>query len=175
MNITSIIFETTRLLIRRFDANDLMNLYAICSDREVMKYVGNSEPLTLDQVKEWLVVTETNYNTKGFGNYAIINKASNALIGYCGLVYSKQIEKIELIYALSKQHWHLGLATEAGKGMIGFGFKVLKLNEIYASIDPENHSSENILVKLGFSYIFEKEDEFGYLTHYYKISHELTQ
>lgn len=169
MNSTSIIFETSRLIIRRFTADDLMGLYAICSDREVMKYVGNSEPLTLEQVKEWLVVTETNYNTKGFGNYAVISKAGNSLIGYCGLVYSKEIDQIELIYAFMKQHWHLGLATEASKAMVAFGLNMLQLGEIYASTDPENNASENILKKIGFSYVFMKEDEFGYPTRYYKI------
>lgn len=149
-----------------------MDLYAICSDREVMKYVGNSDPLTLEQVKEWLMVTETNYNTRGFGNYAVISKASNSLIGYCGLVYSKQIDQIELIYALMKQHWRLGLATEASKAMVAFGLNLLQLGEIYASTDPENYASENILKKIGFSYVFIKEDEFGYPTRFYKISRE---
>lgn len=147
-----------------------MDLCNICSDSEVMKYVGNSEPLTLDQVKEWLVVTENNYKTRGFGNYAIIDRYSNLLIGYCGLVYSKQIQKIELIYALNKQHWYLGFALEASNGMVAFGFEVLKLKAIYASIDPENSASENILKKLGFRYVFTENDEFGYPTRYYKIS-----
>lgn len=172
MNSTSAIFETPRLVIRRLKADDLMDLYAICSDREIMKYVGDGEPLTLDQVNKWLLVTETNYNTKGFGNYAVVCKSSDLLIGYCGLVYSRQIEKTELIYAFDKQHWHLGLATEASKGMVAFGLDSLQLGEIYASIDPENYSSEKILKKIGFSYVFSRKDEFGYPTQYYKISQD---
>ncbi|ACT93023.1 GCN5-related N-acetyltransferase [Dyadobacter fermentans DSM 18053] len=165
-----IVLETPRLYIRELSVNDLMELYAICSDEVLMQFVGDGKPLSIEQVREWLSVTENNYKTKGFGNYAVVNKSDNEMIGYCGLVYSKNIDKIELIYALKKQYWNLGLATEAGAKMIEFGLDRIKLDEIYASIDPENKASENILGKLGFSFAFGQNDEFGYSTHYYRIT-----
>ncbi|KAA0993545.1 GNAT family N-acetyltransferase [Dyadobacter aurulentus] len=165
-----LIVETPRLYIREFNMEDLMGLHTICSDQDLMRFIGDGKPLTIEQVKEWVFVTKNNYKSKGFGNYAIVSKLNDELIGYCGLVYSKHIDKIELIYALKKQYWNLGLATEASAKMLEFGLNTLKLREIYASIDPENKASGKVLSKLGFSFLYQQDDEFGYATHYYRIT-----
>jgi len=169
MNSNQIILENTRLQIRKFSASDLSALYSICSDAELMKYVGTGEPLTINQVEKWLEVTRINYATKGFGNYALIFKENQELIGYCGLVYSKEIDDIELIYALRKSYWGKGLATEASKMMIDFAFDSIKLEQVFASIDPANIGSEKILIKTGFIFAFEQTDEWGLPTKYFSI------
>lgn len=170
MNSDQIILESKRLKIRKFSTSDLLDLYAICSNAELMKYVGTGTPLTMDQVKEWLEVTHVNYATKGFGNYALISKENKELIGYCGLIYSKEIDNIELIYALRQKYWGVGLASEASLAMIDFAFDTLKLKEVFASIDPENIASEKILLKTGFRFAFEQNDQWGLSTKYFKVT-----
>lgn len=169
MNSNQIILENARLQIRKFTASDLPELYSICSDAELMKYVGTGDPLTMEQVQKWLEVTSINYATKGFGNYALIFKENQELIGYCGLVHSKEIDDIELIYALRKIHWGKGLASEASQMMIDFAFNNIKLKQVFASIDPANIASEKILIKTGFIFAFEQIDEWGLPTKYFSL------
>lgn len=45
-------------------------------------------------------MTINNYATKGFGMYGVMDKETDAFIGYCGLVFSADVNDYELIYAL---------------------------------------------------------------------------
>lgn len=164
---TDIVFETERLLVREIERDDFEQLNRICSDPELMKFVGDSNPLSPEQTLKWIEVTICNYMEKGFGNYAVIEKTGSAFIGYCGLVYSESINQIELIYALKKEYWNKGLATEVAIAMLDFGHSRKKIETIYASIDPLNVASKKVLEKIGFKYAFLKNDEFGLPSVYY--------
>ncbi|WP_214227801.1 GNAT family N-acetyltransferase [Pedobacter sp. B4-66] len=164
-----IILETERLVVRQIEYTDLNRLNFICSDTELMKYVGDGKPLSKDQVKKWVEVTIINYAEKGFGNYAVVDKETNEVIGYCGLVFSIAINEIELIYALIKDYWNKGIGTEVAKAVLDYGLHTIKLKVIYASIDPENIPSQKILERIGFQFAFEQNDEFGLSSLYYKI------
>lgn len=164
-----IVLETESLIVRQIEHSDLDRLSFICCDAELMKYVGDGKPLSRDQVEKWVEVTICNYSEKGFGNYAIVDKKTTNVIGYCGLVFSSAIEEIELIYALIKDYWNKGIGTEAARAVLDYGLRTVKLKVIYASIDPENIFSQKILEKIGFQFAFKQNDEFGLSTLYYKI------
>jgi RimJ/RimL family protein N-acetyltransferase len=93
-----IVIETKRLLIRKITQTDLDDLYGICSDSELMKFVGDGNPLSKQQTQKWIDVTLSNYASKGFGMYGVIDKETGAFIGYCGLVFSTDVNDYELIY-----------------------------------------------------------------------------
>lgn len=164
-----IVIKTKRLVIRKITPLDFTELHSICSDPELMKYVGNGKPLTSEQTRRWIDTTLNNYEVKGFGMYGVIDRETNLFIGYCGLVFSADINDYELIYALAKAYWGQGLATEIAHHMVAFGFAFLKMKNIYASIDPDNEASKAILLKTGFKEVMKKNDEFGLETIYYKM------
>lgn len=164
-----IVIETPRLVIREITRDDFKELYSICSDPEIMKFVGDGKPLTAEQTQRWVDVTLKNYEVKGFGMYAVIEKETGVFIGYSGLVFSTDVNDNELIYALDKAYWGRGLATEIAYHMVEFGFDSLHIKSIYASIDPENKASKNILSKIGFKEFCKKNDEYGLETIYYQI------
>jgi ribosomal-protein-alanine N-acetyltransferase len=164
-----IVFKTDRLIIRQIEQGDLNNLHAICGNSELMKYVGDGNPLSKEQTQKWIDVTILNYKTKGYGMFAVIHKADMQFIGYCGLVHSNDVNDNELIYALLKNYWGLGLATELATKLINFGFEHFKVQKIYASTDPENEASKHILIKIGFAKIFSKQDEHGLETIYFML------
>ncbi len=58
--------------------------------------------------------------------------------------------EVEVGYLLLKSAWGRGIATEAARCMVEFGFEVAQLPEIVAVIDDENQASRNVLNKLGF-------------------------
>jgi ribosomal-protein-alanine N-acetyltransferase len=45
-----------------------------------------------------------------------------------------------------------GYATEASRAVIDYGFNIMNLNRIEATVDPENVSSVRVLEKLGMQY-----------------------
>ncbi|MDJ0519843.1 MAG: GNAT family N-acetyltransferase [Trichodesmium sp. MO_231.B1] len=60
--------------------------------------------------------------------------------------------EIELGYLLNPAYWYRGLATEAAKASLKYGFEELKLKEIVAVAQPENIASQRVMEKLGMKY-----------------------
>lgn len=58
----------------------------------------------------------------------------------------------EIGYSLHPECWGRGLATEAARLLIYFGFNELHLHRIYATCDPRNIASYKVMEKLGFTY-----------------------
>jgi [ribosomal protein S5]-alanine N-acetyltransferase len=163
------LFETARLIVRQLQQDDLDDFYAICGDAELMRYMGNGEPLTREDTQRWIDVSVKNYQTRGYGCFAVIEKASGAFIGYCGLVYAPNSTQVEIIYALMKAYWAQGLATEVARGMLGYGFAQYGFDSIAASIDPANVVSIRIVQKLGMKFLRETFDEDGLPTVWYAL------
>ena len=57
----------------------------------------------------------------------------------------------ELGFAVSRDRWGQGYATEAARAILDFGFADLGLRRIYATCRPENVGSSRVLEKIGMS------------------------
>ena len=145
--------ETQRLRLRRFTPDDLHALAAIRSDPEVMKYVGPGRTESIDEAWARLVKVMTHWDQHGFGYWALIDKATSKLAGWCGLSYLEYTEYIEIGYGLATAYWGKGLATEAAAAVMKYGFVQLRLERIVAVAYPENIPSQVIMKKLGMKYV----------------------
>ena len=159
-----IIFETERLQVRHLTRDDSDNLFAVTSDAELMRHMGDGQPLSRELSDKWIDVSINNYATKGYGCSAVIDKRDGAFIGFCGLVRSEFAEPpddAELIYALKKPYWGQGLATEVGRAMVNYGYQSCGLKRIIATIDPVNSASIRVANKIGFVFsrtVLDSED-----------------
>jgi len=84
-------------------------------------------------------------------NWAITLKESPKMIGIIGH-YKIQLEnyRSEIGYMILPQYKGKGIATEAVKTILKYGFEQLQLHSIEAIIDPGNSASEIVLQKNGF-------------------------
>ena len=138
---------------------DLDDLLLIVGDPEVMKYLGVQAGATLnrDEARQALANMIQFWNQHGFGRWGVVDKLNGKLIGLCGLRLLEGAP--ELVYGVSKSNWGRGLATEAAKASLRYGFEELGLERIVAVTRHANEASKNVLIKIGMSY--EKE-----VTHY---------
>jgi len=83
-----------------------------------------------------------------------------ALIGWAGLQYLPETDEIEVGYLLDKGHWGRGLATEAARESVRFGFEDLGIETIVGVVHPENVASQRVLEKVGLSFV-ERSNYFG--------------
>jgi ribosomal-protein-alanine N-acetyltransferase len=58
----------------------------------------------------------------------------------------------EFGYSLSRHYWGRGLATEAAKAVVQFGFEAMGLYRIEAKCMVENVASERVMQKVGLSF-----------------------
>lgn len=142
-------FQTARLQVRWWMDEDVADLLAVYGDAEAMRWVGDGQPLQRAQCEEWLCVTRRNYETRGYGMSTLVERARDRVVGFCGLVHPGGQAEAELKYALRREHWGRGLASEAAAGMVEHAASVLGLREIIATAAPENLASHRVLVKAG--------------------------
>ena len=79
----------------------------------------------------------------------------NEFIGFAGLKYLDDMDEVDLGYRFAKEYWGKGIATEAAKACVDYGFNKLGLSRIIAMVLPQNKGSIRVLEKLNFK--FEKE------------------
>ena len=137
-----IIAETERLMLRRYKKEDLQDLFAYLSDKEVVKYEPY-KPMNLDETKdnlEWRIDTEE--------MIAVELKNSHKMIGnvYMG---KRDFEALEIGYVFHRNYWGHGYAAESCKYLIAQAFSK-GIHRIYAECDPDNGRSWKLLETLGF-------------------------
>ena len=157
---------TPRLVIRPLEESDLRAFHLICGDEAAMQFMGDGKPLLLEGTQKWIAVSQQNYMLHSRGCMAVIERATNAFIGFCGLVKGDN-EHIELIYAFTPQVWGRGYAAEAGAAMVAYGREFIP--EIIATVYPENTASLRVLEKVGFRQTHVNEDDHGVKTAFFLL------
>lgn len=143
--------ETARLLLRMFSQDDLDDLSRIYADADVMKYLSGHS-LTREETSGWLKYFLDGWENYGFGWWAVVLKESGELIGHCGLQFIHVTPEVEVTYGLAKTYWRVGLASEAARACLRYGFEDLKLDRIYALADPGNIGSHRVMERVGMKY-----------------------
>ena len=163
------VFETARLRVRRLQPLDLEEFHAVCSDPEVVRFMGDGQPVSRESTQKWIERSLRNYETLGYGTFAVIEKGSERFIGWCGLVHTDQTPDVEIVYAFAKDCWGKGYASELVPALMEYGFRTLKLSRIVATIAPENQASIHVVTKLGMRYDETRPDEHGLPTAFFSI------
>jgi RimJ/RimL family protein N-acetyltransferase len=134
-----------------FRPDDLDDLALIYADADVMQFLSG-HPLTRDETAGWLTYLLAGWENFGFGWWAVVLKESGKLIGHCGLQFIHVTPEVEVTYGLAKPYWRKGLASEAARACLRYGFEELKLERIYALADPGNTHSHRVMGRVGMSY-----------------------
>ncbi|NDJ75254.1 MAG: GNAT family N-acetyltransferase [Chloroflexi bacterium] len=141
---------TARLRLRAFTLDDVPAYHAaVFSDPDVMRYLPGGEPRPLEAAEKAVQHFTASWQQHDLGLWAVIQRADDTLIGHCGLQYIPDTPYIEVGYVLAKPYWGQGLATEAARAALRFGFEQRGLDRIVAVFVPENTGSERVMIKLG--------------------------
>jgi ribosomal-protein-alanine N-acetyltransferase len=149
-----IIFETDRLIIRRYTLADEEHFFRLNGDAEVMKYIR--DPKDRQECNIFLKRNLSFYEQNPLmGRWAMVEKASDAFIGSFAIIpvettdHSRHAE-IQLGYALLKDHWGRGYATESTLAGRQYAFDIMKLPVIVAITETANIASQKVLLRSGF-------------------------
>ncbi len=151
------ILETERLWLREFCHADAEVFAQIVGDPEVMRFIA-ATLAPADAVRHLEDSAMADYRKHGFGRWAMVLKESADVIGFAGLKRIEQMGEVDLGFGMFPEYWGRGLAVEAGRAILSYGFETLGLARIIGLVDRENTRSIRALEKLGFE--FEKMTEF---------------
>jgi ribosomal-protein-alanine N-acetyltransferase len=148
------ILETERLLFRLHQESDREPYCEMESDAE---YRWPQVVHPRDELERSFSRTLASANA--FGLMATVFKPEGRYIGRCGL-YPRRNDANEVVpgeaciaFYLARPYWGRGLATEAGRAFIQFGFGQLGLSRIEAGMNVKNLASIRVIEKLGFSWV----------------------
>ena len=141
--------ETKRLKLRLFILDDLDDFYAYAKEPGVGEMAGWKPHQTRDESRRVL----ESFLAKG-DVYALVDKASNRVIGSLGLHARDEKEKNtrELGYVLAKPYWNQGLMTEAVQAAIQHAFDTMKFDALTCGHFIHNEASRRVIEKCGFTY-----------------------
>jgi ribosomal-protein-alanine N-acetyltransferase len=151
--------ETTRLILRPFTENDVDAVFALRNDAEMMRFIRPPQKHRRE-TENWVNLVSSRWQSEKIGIGAIVEKQSRLLIGWCGLWRLTETGEIELGYAIAKEFWGKGMATEAARRFLEYGFNELNIEKIASVARPENMPSRRVMEKTGmhFDYLGEFYD-----------------
>lgn len=148
---TVIVADTARLQIREFECSDTPVLSAILGDPSVMEFSSRG-PLTEAETLSFIEWCRGSYQQHGYGQWAMIDKKSGALIGFCGLSHATVdgVDEVEIAYRLAHDKWGKGFASEAAKQVVAHGFSHCNIESIVGIVSPRHEASIRVLGTVGF-------------------------
>ncbi|TPN81175.1 GNAT family N-acetyltransferase [Aquimarina algicola] len=146
------LIETERLLLREITLDDAESLLKLYSDPKVQRYTGEPVVKSIEEIKKAIETRIVNYKKYGFGRWATILKSEKQFVGWAGLAYLPEFDKIDLGYRFLPEYWGLGIATEVSRAILDYGFDTLKIKKIVAIAMTENKASIRVMEKIGMEF-----------------------
>ena len=144
--------RTPRLRLRPLRLDNLDDLYRLWVDGGVRRYLWDDRVISRDRARTEIERSISSFELSGFGQWAVFRFRGRKLIGFCGLRYVGTMPEVELLYGLAPSCWGQGLATEAVRAVLAWGFTKCGLKRISACADPHNAASFRVMVKAGMEF-----------------------
>ena len=155
INISNVILETDRLILRAWEITDLDDFFEYASVEGVGEKAGWEHHKSKDKSLEILKMFIEEKKV-----FAIVLKENQKVIGSIGIEeLSEELDKDldnllgrELGYVLNKDYWNKGIMKEAVSKVVDYCFNTLKLNFLMASYFNHNITSKRVLENLNFKF-----------------------
>ncbi len=140
--------DTARLRLIPVGAEHFDALAAMYADPEVSRFLAG-EPL--DRVESWrrLALHVGHWTLRGYGSFACIEKTSGTIVGHCGPWYPEGWPALEIGYALLREFWGRGYASEAASACARHAYEVLRAPEVISLVAPDNLRSQRVAERGG--------------------------
>ncbi len=147
VTIDNLQLETPRLLLRLPRADDLDPWAEMMADPEAARFIGGAMPRAMT----WraLMTTIGAWHAHGFGMFSVIEKSTGRWVGRLGPWMPEGWPGTEIGWALVRDCWGRGYATEGAAATADWAFDHLGWTEIIHSIAPDNRASQRVAQRLG--------------------------
>ncbi len=172
---------TTRLRLEPVDAGKAPDLWRVHSEDDVSYWYGHQKP-SLQQAKQWATFMSDSWRLHGVHKWIAYDRESGELVGRGGLsrtpvdddwgqIYAflpaepwmrvaHEVRRpfvahahwLELGWALRRQFWGRGYASEIGRAGLAFAFDVLGAQAVVSCTVRHNVRSRAVMQRIGMRY-----------------------
>jgi RimJ/RimL family protein N-acetyltransferase len=156
------VLETARLVLRGWRDADLAPFAGLNADPSVMRHF----PALLSEEESATASGRIRalFREQGFGLWAVEVKGEAPFAGFVGLhrpgFQAHFTPCVEIGWRLAERFWNRGLATEAARAALAFGFGTLGFDEIVAMAVVGNRPSRRVMDKIGMTH--DASDDFDH-------------
>jgi [ribosomal protein S5]-alanine N-acetyltransferase len=144
-----ILFETERLIVRRFTVDDGESFFLMNSNAQSMQFI---RPVKSREECDSFLTENINFyrDNSVLGRFAVFEKLSGSFLGTFSFLYLSGESDFHLGYALLPEAWGRGFATELVRSGLLYFFRHSNKQSVFAITDKENSASQAVLYKAGF-------------------------
>jgi RimJ/RimL family protein N-acetyltransferase len=144
-----ITLETDRLTLRMLRESDFDAYAEMCGDAEVMRYIGDGQPLARPMAWRNLAMMAGHWSLRGYGLWAVEERSSGVLVGRIGFWNPDGWPDFELGWTLRRAFWGRGYATEGARAALRLAFTQMGRPHVISLIHPDNAASIRVALRLG--------------------------
>ena len=144
--------ETPRLILRMPEITDAAPFMEIFWDPEVVEkrqVTLTEEPGDLELARRKTATLVEHWQSRGYGLWTVIEKATGEVIGCVGLQFWKGWPAVELAWVIHRSRWGQGFATEAAVATLEWGWAHTDLDHIISLINADDLRSMRVATKVG--------------------------
>jgi RimJ/RimL family protein N-acetyltransferase len=171
MMAAEVTLQTDRLTLRMLREADLDAYAEMCADPEVMRYIGDGQPLARPMAWRNLAMMVGHWSLRGYGLWGVEERSSGVLVGRIGCWNPEGWPGFEVGWMLRRAFWGRGYATEAAGAALQFAFTRLGQPQVISLIHPENAASIRVAGRLG-ERLVESTEVIGRPALVYRITRE---
>lgn len=155
MNLASSIplsFRSDRFLVRRYEMSDAEQLYQAASQSipEVFQFLPWCHPdYAFEDSISWLEIVQKNWKEDSGYSFGIFSPDESEFFGGCGINRIDEHPTGNLGYWIKSAAVGQGIATEATRALIDFGFRHLGLKRIEIIMSVKNPASRRVAEQSG--------------------------
>jgi RimJ/RimL family protein N-acetyltransferase len=141
------VLETERLRMREWREADFVPFATFCADEATVRSLGGPG----DAADAWrrMALQAGHWSLRGYGAWALEEKASGQWVGYCGLWNPHGWPEPEVEWGLGPHARGRGYATEAARRARDFAYGELGWTTVISCIAPDNIASQRVALRLG--------------------------
>lgn len=144
--------KSERLELKEITWNELELVHQLNSYPEVDKYNTLGIPKDLNDTRRAMQDAIEDQSESERTKYAWGIWLEDEFVGKAGMNLSaRKTRRAEIYFVLNPGFWGIGVATEATKSILAFGFDELNLHRIEAGVATENAASIRVLEKIGMT------------------------
>jgi RimJ/RimL family protein N-acetyltransferase len=117
------------------------------ADPEVMRHLGGA----VERESAWrqMALFAGHWLLRGHGQWVLERRADGLVLGRAGTWAPEGWPGLEVGWALAREAWGAGYATEAARAVVAWVWERLESHAVIALIAPGNERSERVARRLG--------------------------
>jgi [ribosomal protein S5]-alanine N-acetyltransferase len=150
MTVDNVILETPRLVLVRWNIEDVPLVHELHATIEMVRYYSDPTPWTREKAVERINSWFDEEARFGVAKYKLLDRNDGRFVGRAGFSpFGTEPVEFELGYAIRPDAWGKGYASEIAAGLRDWFFRKGIADHFIAFTHPENLASQRVLTKIG--------------------------